>query len=110
MLRFFISCLSTLALLAGGLLLWQSDFFPEKLPHGIGAWITGIFGLFHDPFAATFLYGLTSLIVLGSWFVTEFVVGLVYAVIAAMLVWTCLLGFLALHYPPVQHFIQALGK
>ncbi len=110
MLRFLISCLSTLALLASGLLLWQSDFFPEKLPHNIGAWMTGFFGLFHEPFAAMSLFGLTALMVIGSWFINEFILSLVFSIVAAMLTWACLIGFLALHYPPIQHFIQSLGK
>ena len=110
MLRFFISCISTLSLLASGFLLWRSDFFPEKLPHGLGTWIAAFFSLFHDPFMAMSLYGLTLLVVLGSWFITEIVLSLLYSAIAAGLSFMCLLGFLSIHYPPVYQYIQALAK
>jgi hypothetical protein len=110
MLRFLISCISTVSLLASGLLLWQSDFFPEKLPHGLGTWIAVFFSLFHEPFMAMTLYGLTLLVVLGSWFITEIVLSLVYSVAAAVLSFLCLLGFLSVHYPPIYQYIQALAK
>ena len=110
MLRFLISCISTLSLLASGLLLWQSDFFPEKLPHGLGTWIAAFFSLFHEPFMAMFLYGLTLLVVVGSWFITEIVLSLLYSTVAAGLSFLCLLGFLSVHYPPIYQYIQALAK
>ena len=105
-----ISCISTISLLASGLLLWQSDFFPEKLPRGMGTWIAAFFSLFHDPFMAFTFYGLTLLVVLGSWFITEIVLSLLYSLAAAALSFLCLLGFLSVHYPPVYQYIQALAK
>ena len=110
MLRFLISCVSTISLLASGLLLWQSDFFPEKLPRGMGTWIAAFFSLFHDPFTAMFLYGLTLVVVMGSWFITEIVLSLFYSLVAAGLSFLCLLGFLSVHYPPIYQYIQALTK
>lgn len=110
MLRFLLSCLSTLSLLASGFLLWRSDFFPEKLPHSIGTWIAAFFSLFHEPFAAMFIYGLTLVVVLGSWFITEIVLSLLYAIVAAGLSFLCLLGFLSVHYPPLYQYLQALAK
>lgn len=110
MLRFLISCISTLSLLASGLLLWQSDFFPEKLPDGLGAWLASFFGLFHDPMMAMFLYGMTLVVVAGSWFITEIVLSLLYSLVAAGLSLLCLLGFLSVHYPPLFLYIQALAK
>ncbi len=110
MLRLFLNSLSSLALLASGLLLWQSDFFPEKLPHAIGAWLAGLFGLFHEPYTAMILYGLTLLIVIGSWFITEILLSLLYSIVAAGMAWICLLGFLSVHYPPIYHYIQTLAK
>jgi hypothetical protein len=110
MLRFLISCLSTLSLLASGILLWQSDFFPEKLPHGIGTLLAAFFSLFHEPFAAMTLYALTLFIVLGSWFITEIVLSLAYSIVAAGLSFLCLMGFLSVHYPPIYQYIQALAK
>lgn len=110
MLKFLISCISTLSLLASGLLLWRSDFFPEKLPSGLGTWIAAFFGLFHDPFAAMFLYGLTLVVAVGSWFITEIVLSLVWSIVAAGLSFVCLLGLLSVHYPPLYQYIQALAK
>jgi hypothetical protein len=109
MLRLLINSLTTLSLLASGLLLWQSDFFPEKMPHGVGGWIAALFGLFHEPYTAMFLYGLTLLVVIGSWFITEILLSLVYSLVAAGLSWICLLGFLSVHYPPIYRYIQALA-
>lgn len=110
MLKFLLSCISTVSVLASGLLLWRTDFFPEKLPAGLGAWLAAFFGLFHDPFAAMFLYGLTLVVVVGSWFITEIVLSLAYSLVAAALSFLCLLGFLTVHYPPLYQYIQALAK
>ena len=110
MLKFLISCVSTVSVLASGLLLWRSDFFPEKLPAGLGTRIAAFFGLFHDPFTAMFLYGLTLIVVMGSWFITEIVLSLLYSIVAAGLSFLCLLGFLSVHYPPLYQYIQALAK
>jgi hypothetical protein len=110
MLRFLISSVSTLSLLISGFLLWRSDFFPEKLPGGLGNWIAAVFSLFHDPFMAMFLYGLTLVVVLGSWFITEIVLSLIYSIVAAGLSFLCLLGFLSVHYPPLYQYLQGLAK
>ncbi|MEO7425526.1 MAG: hypothetical protein ABI036_10090 [Fibrobacteria bacterium] len=110
MLRFLISCVSTLSLLASGFLLWQSDFFPEKLPHGLGTWMATYFSLFHDPMMAMFLYGMTLVVVLGSWFITEIVLSLLYSLAAAALSFLVLMGFLSVHYPPLYQYLQALTK
>ena len=110
MLRFLISCVSTLSLLASGFLLWQSDFFPEKLPHGLGTWIAAFFSLFHDPMMAMFLYGMTLVVVLGSWFITEIVLSLLYSLVAAALSFLVLMGFLSVHYPPLYQYLQALAR
>jgi hypothetical protein len=110
MIRFFVSCISTLSLLASGLLLWQSDFFPEQLPHSAGKWAAAFFELFHNPFVAMTFYGLTLVIVLGSWFITEILLSLAYSVLAGALAFLCLLGFLSVHYPPIQTYFQALSR
>jgi hypothetical protein len=110
MLKFLISCVSTISLVASGLLLWRSDFFPEKLPAGLGTWIAAVFGLFHEPFAAMILYALTLVVVMGSWFITEIILSLLYSIVAAGLSFLCLLGFISVHYPPLYQYIQALAK
>lgn len=110
MLKFLLSSVSTVSVLASGLLLWRSDFFPEKLPGGLGTWVAGFFGLFHDPFTGMVLYGLTLLVVMGSWFISEILLSFVYSVAAAALSFLCLLGFLSVHYPPLYQYIQALAK
>jgi len=109
-LKFLLSCVSTVSVLASGLMLWRTDFFPEKLPAGLGAWLAAFFGLFHDPFASLFLYGLTLAVVMGSWFITEIVLSLAYSILAAALSFLCLLGFLSVHYPPLYQYIQAIAK
>lgn len=108
MLRFLISCVSTLSLLASGLFLWRSDFFPENLPVGLGGWLAAFFGFFHEPMMAMFLFGLTLVVVVGSWFITEIVLSLAYSIVAAGLSFLCLLGFLSVHYPGIHRYIQAL--
>lgn len=110
MLRFLLSSLSSLSLLASGFMLWRSDFFPEKLPHGIGTLLAAFFSLFHEPFAAMTLYGLTLIVVLGSWFITEIVLSLAYALIATGLAFLCFIGFLSVHSPAIYQYIQALAK
>lgn len=110
MLKFVLSGVSTASALASGLLLWRSDFFPEKLPAGLGTWIADFFGLFHDPFAGMVLYGLTLVVVMGSWFISEILLSFVYSIAAAALSFLCLLGFLSVHYPPLYQYIQALAK
>lgn len=110
MIRFFVSCLSTLSLMASGLLLWRSDFFPEQLPSSPGKWALAFFDLFHNPFMAMTLYGLTLVVVLGSWFITEIVLSLAYSLLAGGLALLCLLGFLSVHYPPIQHYFQAFSR
>lgn len=110
MLKFLLSCVSTLSLLTGGLLLWRTDFFPEKLPTGLGTWVAAFFGLFHDPFTALCLYGFTLIVAVGAWFITELVLGLVWTAVAATLSFLCLLGLLSVHYPPLYQYVQALAK
>jgi hypothetical protein len=109
MIRFVVSSVSSLSLLACALLLWQSDFFPEQLPGSWGKWALAFFGLFHDPFVAMTLYGLTLLVVLGSWFITEIVLSLAYSIVAGGLSFLCLLGFLSVHYPPLLQYFQAMA-
>ena len=110
MIRFVISSVSTLSLLACALLLWQSDFFPEKLPTNLGAWVLAFFGLFHEPFTAMTLYGLTLVIVVASWCITEILLSLIYSIAAGILAFLCLLGFLSVHYPPIQNYLHSLSR
>jgi len=108
MLRFLISCVSTLSLVASCLFLWRSDFFPENLPAGPGGWLAAFFGFFHEPMLAMFLLGLTLVVVVGSWFITEIVLSLIYSIVAAGLSFLCLLGFLSVHYPGIHGYIRTL--
>jgi hypothetical protein len=110
MIKFVLSSVSTLSLLASALLLWQSDFFPEQLPRTVSTWVLAFFSLFHEPFTAMCLYGLTVLVVMGSWFITEILLSFIYSIAAAGLAFLCLLGFLSVHYAPLQHYLQALAK
>lgn len=110
MLRFLISCISTISVLASGLLLWQSDFFPEKLPPSLGSWMASFFSLFRDPYVAMILYALTLLVVLGSYFITEIVLSLAYSIVAAGLAVLVLIGFLSVHFPPIYLWMQTLSK
>ena len=108
MFRLMISSVSTLSMLASALLLWQSDFFPEKLPNP-WPWGPGLFqpvpGPFrgHDPVRLHRGGGDGKLVhhrtparlpVLHWWPGP----GLL-----------CLVGFLSVHYPPIQQYFQALA-
>jgi ABC-type polysaccharide/polyol phosphate export permease len=110
MFRLLFSGFSTLSMLASALLLWQSDFFPEKLPNSLALWALAFFSLFQDPFVAMTLYGFTACVVLGSWFITELLLGFLYAILAALLAFGCLIGFLSVHYPPIQQYFQAMAQ
>ncbi len=110
MFRLIISSISTLSMLASALLLWQSDFFPEKLPNSLAMWALAFFSLFQDPFVAMTLYGFTVVIVMGSWFITDLLLGFAYSVVAGGLAFICLLGFLSVHYPPIQHYFQTFAR
>lgn len=110
MFRLMISSVSTLSMLASALLLWQSDFFPEKLPNSLALWALAFFSLFQDPFVAMTLYGFTAIVVLGSWFITELLLGFLYSLVAGFLAFLCLVGFLSVHYPPIQQYFQALAQ
>lgn len=105
-----ISSVSTLSMLASALLLWQSDFFPEKLPNSLALWALAFFSLFQDPFVAMTLYAFTAVIVMGSWFITELLLGFLYSIVAGGLSFLCLLGFLSVHYPPIQHYFQSMAR
>ena len=110
MIRFFLSCMSTLSLLVSGFFLWRTHTIPDKLPHSIATWIAAFFGLFQDPFTGMVLFSLTLLVVLGSWFITEILLSLVYSIIASVLAFLCLLGLLSVHFPPLYQHIQAWIK
>lgn len=110
MFRLILSSISTLSLLASGLLLWQSDFFPEKLPNSLALWALAFFSLFQDPFVAMTLYAFTLFVVMGSWFITDLLLGFLYACLAGVLAFLCLVGFLSVHYPPIQHYFQTLAQ
>lgn len=110
MFRLLLSGISTLSMLASALLLWQSDFFPEKLPDSLALWALAFFSLFQDPFVAMTLYAFTACVVLGSWFITELLLGFLYAAFAALLAFACLIGFLSVHYPPIQQYFQTLAQ
>ncbi|HLP43412.1 MAG TPA: hypothetical protein VK465_18055 [Fibrobacteria bacterium] len=108
MFRLILSSVSTLSLLASGLLLWQSDFFPEKLPNSLALWALAFFSLFQDPFMALTLLAFTCIVVMGSWFITDLLLGFLYSVLAGGLAALCLVGFLSVHFPPIQGYFQAL--
>lgn len=110
MIRFFLSCISTLSLLVSGFLLWRTHLIPDKLPHGLGTLIAAFFGLFQDPFTGMVLYSLTLIVVLGSWFITEILLSLVYSILATILAFLCLLGLLSVQFPPLYQHIQAWVK
>jgi hypothetical protein len=109
MIKFVLSSVSTLSLLASALLLWQSDFFPEQLPRSVATWVLAFFSLFHEPFTALTIYGLTLMVVMGSWFITELLLSFIYSIAAAALSFLCLVGYLSVHYQPLQHWLQGLA-
>lgn len=110
MFRLILSSISTLSMLASGLLLWQSDFFPEKLPDSLAYWALAFFSLFQDPFVAMTLYIFTGFVVMGSWFITDLLLGFLYSILAGGLAFLCLVGFVSVHYPPIQQYFQALVR
>jgi hypothetical protein len=110
MFRLILSSISTLSMLASGLLLWQSDFFPEKLPDSLAYWALAFFSLFQDPFVAMTLFIFTGFVVMGSWFITDLLLGFLYSILAGGLAFLCLVGFVSVHYPPIQHYFQALVR
>ncbi len=102
MFRFLASALSSLSLLASGVLIWASDIFPQKLPGTAAGWVSTWFDLFQNPIFAFFIFVLALTVVMGSWFITEIVLGLAYSLVAATLAFVCFLGFLSLHYPALE--------
>jgi len=90
-------------------MLWMSDFFPEKLPGGLAGWVEAFLKLFHEPFTAMAIYGLTLVIILASWLITEILFSLIFAILATGLSFMCLLGFLSVHFASLKDWLQALA-
>ena len=110
MIKLILSILSTLSLLASGFLIWQSNVVRDNLPKTWEGLVSAYFGAFHDPVVSLVIYALTSIVVLGSWFITELILGWIFSLFAGLLALMCFLGFLSIHYPPIQNFLQALSK
>ncbi len=110
MIKLILSILSSLSLAASGFLIWQSNVVRDNLPKHWEGMVSAYFGAFHDPVVSLVIYGLTIIIVLGSWFITELILGWIYAILAGLLALFCFLGFLSVHYPPIQNFFQTAIK
>ncbi len=110
MIRFLASSVSSLSLLASGILIWQSGHFPERLPKDFSALVSAFFSLFQDPFAAGVIFVLVSVLVMAGWCITELLLGALYAIAAGALAFACLLGFLSTNYPNIQFYVQEFVK
>ncbi len=110
MFRFLASALSSLSLIASGVFIWFSGIIPQRLPDSAAGWISTWFNLFHDPIFGFFIFLLVTAVVLGSWFITEIVLGLAYSILAGCLAFVCFLGFLSLHYPGLEETLVRLVK
>jgi hypothetical protein len=97
--------MATIALCVNGLLLWQSEGFPQLLPHGTRAWVEAYFHLFSDPLTSTLIFLFTVLLALATFCISEMLLGLVFSIITGALAVLSLLGQIAYHYPPFSHFL-----
>lgn len=105
MIRWLLTGISTVSLAVNGLLLWQADGFPRDLPPNGIRWMEAYLSLFADPFMASVLFGITALLTLASFCITEILLGLVFITVSACLSFICLLGQVSVHYPPLGHVL-----
>jgi hypothetical protein len=108
MIKLFASGITFLSLCGSGLLLLQSDFFPEKLPSHPADMALAFFYLFSDPLSAMALLGFALLFAAASFCVTELLLSLVFSITSMAAALLCLLGFIGTTYPPLAHYIEAV--
>jgi hypothetical protein len=90
--------ISLLCLLVAAFLLWQSAWFPEKLPE-LAGWATAWFRLFHNPVAAAILLALCVALAVAAACLTDILVGIFFSLLTALSSLLCLLGVLGARFP-----------
>jgi len=103
--RWLSSGIATISLCVNGLLLWQSEGFPQQLPQNTVSWLEAYFHLFVDPLTATMIFSFTLLLALATFCITELLLGLIFSVITGIAALLSLFGQIAVHYPPFAHFV-----
>jgi hypothetical protein len=99
MIKLGCGAFSLLCLLVAVFLLWQSPWFPERLPSDAADWAEAWFRLFRNPIAAGALFSLCVAMALGVAVAGEFLSGLVLSLILAAASVLCLLGVLGARFP-----------
>ena len=108
MFRFLLCITSFVCLFTIGLMLWKAHVFPDLLPQGAAGWVAALYNSFHNPTTTlVFLTG-TFLLTAAAACISEFLLGLVFSLIAATAAILCLIGFLGSHYPEIGEFIEKL--
>jgi hypothetical protein len=106
MLKLGCGAVSLLSLLAAGFLLWQAPDLSGTLPEGLGQWLEAWIDLFREPASAAMLFLLCVAIAVLAASVTELLLGLVFAILAAATSLLCLVGVLAAQYPSFAAWLE----
>ena len=110
MFRFVLSITSFICLFIIGTLLWKSHVFPELLPHGAAGWLAALYNSFHNPTTTlVFLTG-TFLLTAASACISEFLLGLLFSLLALLAALLCLIGFLGSHFTTVAEHLDKLVR
>lgn len=107
MIKLLASGITFLSLAGSGLLLIQSDFFPEKLPSHPADMALAFFYLCSDPLSAMALLGFSILFAAAAFCITELLLSLVFSLAAMAASLLCLVGFVGTAYPPLAHSVEA---
>lgn len=105
MLRLAAGSLSALSMGLSLFLLWRNEALHAAWPQGLSGWFAAYLHLFREPRTAFFVLFLVFAVVMGSWFITELLLGWLYSLLAAALSGLCLIGILAARFP---HFADRL--
>jgi hypothetical protein len=108
MLKLGCGLIALLALLAAAVLLWTTPGFVAALPSGLAGWAGAWFGAFRNPADSVLLFAFCALLAFAAAGVTELLLGVLFASLAALLSLLCLVGVLGARFPGVAEWVEKL--
>jgi len=106
MFRFILCIISFICLFTIGLLLWKSHVFPDLLPTGAAGWLAALYNSFHNPTTTLIFLGGTFLLTAASACISEFLLGLLFSLLAFIGAILCLIGYLGSHFTTVSDYLE----
>jgi hypothetical protein len=111
MLKLGCGAMALLSLLATAALLWTSAGITGALPSGMSGWVAAWFEAFLNPSVSVMLFVLCALLAAAAASVSELLLGLAFALLAAACSLLCLLGALGARYPGVAEWVtKTMGQ